>query len=166
MYDISGIQIEKLPLKIENVLEVAETALQFAQFPTVSTALILKCVEFLKSALTTPAKLLQFATDQSGTGQGDTVLQLLALIKDMKPNEKCQNCQEDEEECRNGEPIDRADEFIPGSRVVINALSSKICTVVSVTELSLQYVKCKDQKGKAHKHILFETEPSFCYKCD
>jgi hypothetical protein len=159
--------MENLPLKIGNVLEVAETAVQFLQFPTVSNALLLKSAKFLISTLTTPAELLQFAIDQSGTGQGDTVLQLLALIKDMKPKEKCQNCQEDEEECRNGEPIFPADMFIPGSRVVMKALSSKIYTVVSVKEYTVKYVQCTDNKGKEDNFpIYFQAKPSFCYKCN
>jgi hypothetical protein len=53
--------------------EVANTANQFTQFPEVSSALMIRCAEVIKESLKTPAKMLQFATDQSGTGNEELV---------------------------------------------------------------------------------------------
>ena len=89
-YDITGLmeevtkQMENLPMTLEDVMEIADTAAQFTQFPTVSSTLLLTCAKFLKTTLTTPSEQLEFATNQSGRGQGDTVLQILALIRGLK----------------------------------------------------------------------------------
>eukprot|EP00092_Neocalanus_flemingeri_P088766 GFUD01112199.1.p1 GENE.GFUD01112199.1~~GFUD01112199.1.p1 ORF type:complete len:299 (-),score=61.73 GFUD01112199.1:141-1037(-) len=180
-YDISGLmeevtnQIVNVPLTMENLMEVADTAAQFTQFPTVSSPLLLTCAKFLKKNTKTPAELLQFATDQAGKDQADTVLQLLALVKGLPagkdlPALKCHNCREDK--CVNGSVITSSDKFIPGCKMVVNRQSAfcvnagKVYTVV-VVEAGKTIVKCTDQNGKDQSfYIIYNNIPTFCYKCD
>ena len=56
--------MEQYPLTMQTVLEIAETAEQFTQFPKVSGQLLTNCSKFLKTNLNTDRLKLQFALDQ------------------------------------------------------------------------------------------------------
>ena len=72
-YDIPGLmkdvktQMGNVPLTMDGVLEVYETALHFSQFPDVSNTLLLKCTNFLQANLRTTGELLAFAAKHSGS---------------------------------------------------------------------------------------------------
>ena len=92
-YDIPGLMeelkyhLDNIPLTMENVMEVADTAYQFNQFPDFSSSLLLQCAKFIKTNLKSAVSLLKFASDQSGLGKEATVLKLLALINYEHPCE-------------------------------------------------------------------------------
>eukprot|EP00092_Neocalanus_flemingeri_P003229 GFUD01003456.1.p1 GENE.GFUD01003456.1~~GFUD01003456.1.p1 ORF type:complete len:309 (+),score=68.17 GFUD01003456.1:41-967(+) len=127
-YDIPGLleeiqtQMEKVPLTMENVMEVADTAFQFSQFPTVSDQLLLNCAKYVKKTLKTPASLVQFATDGSGSGQEATVLKLLALIRTITPpipnRPNCPNCKQDQ--CQHGKLVESLDKIVLGCKLAEN----------------------------------------------
>ena len=95
MLDVVKILMENVHLTMENVIEVADAAAQFNQFPTISSSLIQSYAKFLKTNLKTDGELLQFAISHSGSGQEATALHLLALAKNMPGNPICSNCEEE-----------------------------------------------------------------------
>ena len=97
-YDVSGLmeelrlQMTTLPLTLEGLMDVADTAAQFTQFPAIFSTLLLTCAKFLKKTLRTPAKLLQFGNEHAGSGQGDTFIQLMGMVNTLSVNSKCNDC--------------------------------------------------------------------------
>ena len=101
-YHITGLmdevksQMENVSLTKENVIEVADIAAQFTQFPTISSSLLQSCAKFLKTTLTTDGQLLQFAISKSGSGHEDITLHLVALAKNLPGmHAVCGNCREE-----------------------------------------------------------------------
>eukprot|EP00092_Neocalanus_flemingeri_P004322 GFUD01004647.1.p1 GENE.GFUD01004647.1~~GFUD01004647.1.p1 ORF type:complete len:297 (+),score=93.86 GFUD01004647.1:66-956(+) len=128
------IQMEKIPLTMEDVVDVAHSAAQFIQFPDISSTLLLSCAKFIQKSFRTPAQLLQFATDQSGDGQESTVQQLLALVRGLPdlPPLKCFNC--GEEECQDGTLLVSLDKVTPGCKLAITSDGIRVVNVVSVDQ--------------------------------
>jgi hypothetical protein len=88
LLDVVKTQMENVHLTMEDVIEVAETAVQFNRFPTISSSLLQSCAKFLKTNLKTDGELLQFAISHSGSGQE-------ATAKNMQGNPICSNCEEE-----------------------------------------------------------------------
>jgi len=156
-------QMDNIPLSMENVMEVADSAYDFNQFPDVSYSLLLRCAKFIKSKLRTPARLLEFAVDQSGSGQEATVLKLMALIKQSE----CSNC--NSTPCKNGQEITNAEQLSPGCKMDVNNNDGHLYTVVAANQGSntVKAIYCyAPTKQQSDYQILRNGLPTFCYKCD
>ena len=114
-------EMEKISLTMEKLVEFADIAVHYDQFPDVSSALLLTCAKFLKTNRKTPAEQLQFAMEKSGEGQEATVLQLLVLARDLPPPE-CSNC--GEKECQDGKLVESVDKFREGCKLRVNCGNS------------------------------------------
>ena len=82
LMDELKIQMEKIPLTMDTLMDVANTASQFSQFEVVSKALMTVCAKFLERSVK-PADQMKFALDQHTKGRGEIALDLLALVKDL-----------------------------------------------------------------------------------
>ena len=102
LMDELKIQMENIPLSMENLVDVAHTATQYSQFDEVSPSLLLACAKFLQKSIGGPAQRLRFAVDQYACGRGDTALELLAMLLDLPPLE-CYNC--GEKDCLTGQTV-------------------------------------------------------------
>ena len=148
------------------IMEVADTAAQFTQFPSISSTLLLTCAKFLSSTLQTPEKLLNFASDQSGGGMEVTVLHLMSLIRNL-PN--CTNC--GEKECNKGKVVEIINKLTKGSRLSINPkfytvdLKNMIITVISSRPQYIMGRRSTDNQ-EVEFHMMYQGHPRFWYKCD
>ena len=143
-YDVTSLmeemeeQMTNIPIKTENLMDVATTAAQFNQFPIASSALLLSCAKFLRTTHQTSDELVKIAANQTGQGQGEIVLHLLALVRDLPPPQqaKCNNC--GEVECLNGKGIVTPGKLTPGLKLASIGIgvngdiytSSRLFTVV------------------------------------
>jgi hypothetical protein len=102
--------MENISLTIENVMEVANTAAQFAHFPAASSQLLLKCAKFIKQTLRTQTRLQEFVKFRNGE-DSITLQKLMTLVRNLKAQEMlstelallCFNCYIDE--CQNGKRV-------------------------------------------------------------
>ena len=86
--------LKQFPMKMENVMEVASLASRH-QFPDISSAVLLSCAAFLKSALKSKEDLLNFATVQSTRGEEAVAMKLLSLmtsVPDQPDSHVCAAC--------------------------------------------------------------------------
>ena len=66
-YQITGLMdevktwMEKIPLSMDNVMDIAKTATHFTHFPAASSQLLLRCAKFIKQTLRTQARFKEFA---------------------------------------------------------------------------------------------------------
>ena len=85
MYDLPKlteelkIQIENIPISMDNLMEVATTASEFSQFEIVSNALLMSCAKFLQKKFSDSAGRLKFALTQHANGNAEVAMDLLAL---------------------------------------------------------------------------------------
>ena len=165
--------IDNVPLNMECVVDVADLAAQFDQFPTVSDPILLKCVQFLKNQLGATWKILRFTVNLSGNGQEQTMVKLIALM-DLT----CPSCKQ--EKCKSGELLDSQDKFIPGCKLVVNRQNTywganngefvnHLYTVVSMAKN--QKVKVSNIPNQINSYYISyinnnDSLPTFCYKCD
>ena len=77
--------MENIPMAIENVMEVANTAAQFTHFPAASSQLMLKCRNNLsnKFFMRTQARLQEFIRIGNGE-EMITVQTLMTLVRNLK----------------------------------------------------------------------------------
>ena len=141
MLDVVKILMENVHLTMENVIEVADAAAQFNQFPTISSSLIQSYAKFLKTNLKTDGELLQFAISHSGSGQEATALHLLALAKNMPGNPICSNCEEEncqdkfEVACTDVSKINTRCRLTVSTDDVTNSWFGELVEVLSVNQL-------------------------------
>merc|ERR1711892_793356 len=109
--------LEKTALSMDTVVQIADTAVQFTQFPDMSSALLKRCSTFIKEELKTPSRLFEFAKDQSGRGNEVTVLKLMAMI-----DVSCSNCRQDP--CKDGQLMTTIDQFYVGCKVAVSKNST------------------------------------------
>ena len=76
LMDELKIQMEKIPLTMDTLMDVAQTASEFSQFVAVSSSLLVTCAKFLQKSVK-PADQLQFAFDQHAKRRGEIALELL-----------------------------------------------------------------------------------------
>eukprot|EP00092_Neocalanus_flemingeri_P025679 GFUD01027840.1.p1 GENE.GFUD01027840.1~~GFUD01027840.1.p1 ORF type:complete len:305 (-),score=90.41 GFUD01027840.1:51-965(-) len=170
------IQMEMIPLTMEDVVDVAHTAAQLIQFPDISSTLLLSCAKFVQKSFQTPAQLLQFATNQSGDGQESTVRELLALVRDLPdlPPLKCSNC--GEEECQDGKLLVSLDKVTSGCKLAIYLERDfyvypgerlEVASVVSLDQGNeLVEVQMPDGEHLYFPFDITNMEIVVCYKCD
>jgi len=171
LLDVVKTQMENIHLTMEDVVEVADTAAQFNQFPTISSSLLQSCAKFLKTNLKTDGDLLQFSISHSGSGQEATVLHLLALAKNMPGNPSCSNCKE--EDCKDKLPVTDLGKLSPGCRITLNTTNSinfwfgKAAVVVSVDQLRnmVGVISPISGKGEVHFMVIGGQIHQFCYMC-
>lgn len=98
--------IKKLTITMENIVDIASTALNYSRFPIESEALFLHCATFLSKAFKTSDSKLQFAGDLLGfAGDAEVCLKLLGKIKEIQ----CLNCGYGTTNCRDGSTITAED---------------------------------------------------------
>jgi len=101
LYDIPNLsdelmdQMENIPLSMENLIEVASTALKYSQFEEISNAVLVSCARFLQRAATNPADQLELVLTLGGNGKAEVAIKLLELVKKLPPRGKCFNCKEE-----------------------------------------------------------------------
>jgi len=88
---------------MENLIEVASTALKFSQFEELSKAVLASCARFLKKEATNPADQLELVLTLGGNGKAEVAIKLLELVKKLPPRGKCFNCKE--EPCMVGQSV-------------------------------------------------------------
>jgi len=88
------IQMENIPLSMDNLMDVATTASEYSQFEEVTNTVMMTCAKFLqKSTINESAdKRLEFALTQYDSGNGEIALKILALVKQLSPLVECSNC--------------------------------------------------------------------------
>jgi len=97
------IQMEDIPLSMDNLMEVASTAYKFSQFEKVSNSVLKSCAKFLQKAAKNPADQLELVLTQGGKGKADIAIKLLELVKQLPPRGRCFNCKE--EPCKTGQSV-------------------------------------------------------------
>jgi len=97
------IQMENIPLSMDNLMDVASTASAYSQFEEISQAVMMSCAKFLQK---TVSDKLEFALTQHSSGKGDIALDLLALVKLLPPLVVCSNCRG--EPCKVGQGVPHA----------------------------------------------------------
>jgi len=158
-------QIQGFPLTMDSLMDAFDTAIQFIQFPNISTILKQACAKFLKASLKSDSERLQFAISLSGSGQEGSVLHLLELTRDL-PESKCSNCKT--EDCQDGKELSRPEMFFPGCKVVVSKQHQillkdhmdKVFYVQKVEGNSLVRMKCE-----LRFRIIYEKKPTMCFKC-
>jgi len=114
-------QMEKVPIAMENLIEVATIASKFSQFEEVSSALLLNCAKLFQREVHTAADQVQFMLDQRDRGESAAVaVDILALSKTLPPLE-CENCKE--QTCLDGQLVEHA-KFVPGLKVKVSTSAS------------------------------------------
>ena len=129
----------------------------------------------------TPAKMLQFATDQSGTGNEELVLKLMTMTQ-LPKAPCCTNCRQ--EDCQNGKLIMTSDKFYVGCQVSMNRDSvsywrqyggvngQKVYTVKALPQIpgnhTLVAVHITDNENGQQNvmFMLYQNNYTFCYKCE
>jgi len=95
MYDIAGLMVEvkravqRIPVTLSNVAELAHTAEQFSMFPTISSSLLRNCVKFLFTTLCT--QVLDFSGLIFSPNHGSVVSKLHSHLLE-KPLPWCSEC--------------------------------------------------------------------------
>jgi len=88
-------QLEKYPMKMENVTEIASLASKNQLCSDFTSAVMFSCAAFLKSVLKSKEDLLNFAVAQSTRGEEAVALKLLSLmssIPDQPERAVCAAC--------------------------------------------------------------------------
>ena len=124
-YDIAKLEeaLEKRLQKIviENVMEAAKKAEEFARFERASQALLKNCARTLQAALDDNAKeFFEFSSQVAGTGDEVIYCRLLAMIKDLPPL-PCSNCQKFV--CLSGAEVTDISQFRLGTRITTNPVA-------------------------------------------
>jgi len=86
------IQMENIPLSMDNLMDVATIASEYSQFEEVSNCVMMSCAKFLQKMIRYPADRLEFALTQYASGNGEVALKLLTLVKQVVPLVECGNC--------------------------------------------------------------------------
>jgi len=100
-------QVEKVPITMENLMEVAAIASQFSHFEDISSALLLNCAKVFQKEVNTSDDQIQFILDQQARGEFavNYATNILALSKTLPPL-GCENCKN--EKCLDGQPVEHA----------------------------------------------------------
>jgi len=138
--EVAKIQLEKYPLTMENLMEVASTADEYQQFSNVTSTVLLSCAKFLNSSLQLRKDLLNFAAEQVSRGQEVTAIKLLALANELPESQvPCDNCSEVVSDCLDGQEVKTFDKVKPGCNLGPNknchfwhTTENRYFTVVSV----------------------------------
>jgi len=110
-------QMEKVPITMDNLMEVAAIASKFSQFGDISSALLLNCAKLFKKEVRTSGDQVKFMLEQHARGDCTGIaMDILALSKTLPPVE-CENCKE--ENCMDGQPVEHA-KFEKGLKVKVN----------------------------------------------
>lgn len=121
MYELMG-QMKIVPICMENLMDVADTALKLSCFELASSTLLMNCAKVFKEKVTKVRDRIDFMVAQHKKGDGTVALKLLSLVESL-PSTECYNCHEDEKECLAGRmvPMNRLKE---GLKVQFNKASS------------------------------------------
>ena len=123
MYDLPKlteelkIQIENIPISMDNLMEVATTASEYSQFVIVSNAHLISCAKFLQKKFSDSANRLKFALTQHANGNAEVAMDLLALVEQLPPLVECCNCR--------GKPCMK-EQVVPYSRMRVVGLIMKM----------------------------------------
>ena len=123
LMEVAKSKLETFPLTIENLMEVASTADEYQQFPSVTSAVLLSCAKFLKSSLQSREDLFRFAAEQVERGQEATAIKLHALAHGLavdQPPQLCVNCHEVRNDCLDGQEVKSVDKVTPGCKLSPN----------------------------------------------
>jgi len=101
------IQMENIPLSMDNLMDVATTASEYSQFVEVSKCVMMSCAKFLQKTISYPADRLEFALTQHASGNGELALELLALVNQVVPLVECSNCKGKPCDVGKGVPYDK-----------------------------------------------------------
>jgi len=152
--------VQNFPLTMSSLLDVAHTAFQFTQFPSISSELIQTCAKFLKVSLKTDSELLNFATNLSGSGQELTGLHLLKVLRTIST--RCPNCRA--EECEDGKEISNPDGFYHNCMVTWGSGSFSAVQCVDYVELNKKVVRMKSN-SRIYIIEAVTNKPNLRYKC-
>ena len=141
LMDELKIQMDNIPLSMENLLDVAHTATQYSQFDEVSTSLLLACAKFLQKSIGGPIQQLRFAVDQYACGRGDTALELLTVLLDLPPLE-CYNC--GEKDCLTGQTVAQ-EKITRDLKVKVNNVARRYIVVSGVAVGAYSSVTVRDE---------------------
>jgi len=88
-------QMGKVPIAMDNLMEVVAISSKFSHFEDVASTLLLNCAKLFQREVHTAADQLQFMLDQRTRGESAAVaaLDILALSKTL-PALECGNCKE------------------------------------------------------------------------
>jgi len=101
------IQMENIPLSMDNLMDVFTTASEYSQFEEVTNYVLMLCAKFLQKTISDPADRLDFALTQYDGGNREIALKLLALVKQLSPRVECSNCKENPCVVGQGVPYDK-----------------------------------------------------------
>jgi len=173
-------QLEMYPLTMENLMEVANTADEYQQFPDVTSAVLLSCAKFLHSSFQSRKDLFKFAAEQVSRGQGATAINLLALANELPESpatQVCDNCSEVESNCLDGQEVKTFNNVKFGCKLGLNkncdywerdVHDGRYFTVMEIT--AEKKVKINGGRGRGpisqHTHKLtYEKINKFIFMC-
>eukprot|EP00092_Neocalanus_flemingeri_P017118 GFUD01018513.1.p1 GENE.GFUD01018513.1~~GFUD01018513.1.p1 ORF type:complete len:285 (-),score=58.94 GFUD01018513.1:89-943(-) len=159
---------EDVDITVDNAVTVAATAEEFSQFEDISKALVVHCVKFLKSVLTTQDEFVKFAAKYANTEMSQTALSLISKFPEVSPAEKqCGKCGKD---CRQGKGLLTSDHIAVGDRVLINDQGKwdyalqRTCRRGVITSKNKNIIEVKlDDGSQAHYYVLHLAVPVFLY---
>jgi len=92
------IQMENIPLSMNNLIEVAFAASKFSQcsqFEQISKSVLNSCAKFLQKEDKNPVDKLELILTEGGNGMADIAIELLELVKQLPPRSMCYDCREE-----------------------------------------------------------------------
>jgi len=157
------IQMENIPLSMDNLMKVASIASDFSHFQ-LSMAVLMSCAKFLQKTVRDPAAKLEFALKQHESGYAETAMELLALVKELPPLVECSNCKGNP--CISGQsvPLRKMKE---GLRMkLVNYYPTVVChprnTIVTVQGVNMGQVTVTGL-GYNHKQVSHNYNSSWEY---
>ena len=129
MYDMPPLtevvksQLEMYPLTMENLMEVANTADEYQQFPDVTSAVLVSCARFLQSSLQLQKDIFKFAADQVSRGLGAIAIKLMVLANELTESQAslvCDNCSEVVDDCLDGQEVKTFEKVKSGCKLAPN----------------------------------------------
>eukprot|EP00092_Neocalanus_flemingeri_P069048 GFUD01084520.1.p1 GENE.GFUD01084520.1~~GFUD01084520.1.p1 ORF type:complete len:287 (-),score=61.22 GFUD01084520.1:43-903(-) len=163
---------EDVDITVDNAVTVAATAEEFSQFEDISKALVVHCVKFLKSVLTTQDEFVKFAAKYANTEMSQTALSLISKFPEVSPAEKqCGKCGKD---YRQGKGLLTSDHIAVGDRVLINdqgkwdyalkkACRRGVVTAKHINDKNIITVKLDDGSHDNNYYVIHDGVAVFRY---
>jgi len=169
LMDELKVQMGNIPLTMDNLIDIAQTATQFEHFQDVTSSFLLTCAKFLKKSTNSFKEVFEFASNQIGGGREKTSLLLIAMLKDLSPL-TCANC--GEWTCLEGQEVPR-EKMAVGLKIRVNRQNRywrkfvvpDRWTVLGFVDNSCE-IRVQEKWGNCCEHYSQYNGSTFLFDCD